>query len=645
MKTSKAFGDAIIASSLIITLIIVTLVLFWPGLSGPFLLDDRHNISPLEFKTLDVESLLNVAASNTSGILGRPISALSLALTQHFSGPSAYAFKYTNLMIHCVIGLLLFWLTLRVLQEIKPRLTEHQSWIIAGIIALLWLIHPLNVSTVMYAVQRMAQLAILFSAAAVLSYVIGRQALATDNIKVFWLGVLGLSVFIPLALFSKENGVLIPLYVIALELFIFSRKSLSSKAFKHLAAFQSLWIIIPISLGALYFITHHEQLLVSYQVRDFDLSERLLTQTHVVLFYIQLILLPSLSQMSLFHDSFPVTRSLDLSTLLSILAIVTILAAAYALRKKHPILAFGIYWFFLSHLLESTIFPLEMVFEHRNYLAMYGLLLPLGYYTAKMIPHTSVRKAFAFTSLLIIIIIILGSQTFSRATVWSSTESLRIVTQMDRPNSVRANSALANLLLQRGDVENAFKFLGAAENIAPHEPGVPLHKILAYCYTDEIPKQQIEAAQQKLSNEKFTPYALSGIDILIQRKFTNGCPPLNAVDLIKLTESALISTKRNSNQTDTTYLLMMNARTHLLNDNVETALNSYDLAFEIDNTLVQALYEKTDFLISLNRLVEAKATLSFIRSTKQGQLITERSKINQLQDLIDEASTAQQAVE
>jgi hypothetical protein len=48
-------------------------------------------------------------------------------------------------------------------------------------------------------------------------------------------------------------------------------------------------------------------------------------------------------------------------------------------RKRFPIVAFAVLWFLVGHSLESTVFPLEIIHEHRNYLPALGPLLALTY--------------------------------------------------------------------------------------------------------------------------------------------------------------------------------------------------------------------------------------------------------------------------
>lgn len=617
-------------------LIAVVLVLYWPGLNGPFLLDDQNNISPLAFKSITLDSIIDVVSHNTSGLLGRPISVLSLALTQHFSGASSFAFKYTNLMIHCLIGLLLAWLTGRILLTLYPQDSKPHTWAVAFVVAFLWLIHPLNVSTVLYAVQRMAQLSMLFTIVGLLCFVIGRQALIDGRRSAFWLGSIGAGIAFLLSVFSKENGALFPLYLGALEVLVFSKKQIPERFRTDLIVFRYLWIILPLICGAIYLVYAHSDILGGYQNRNFDLPERLLTQVHVIFFYLRMILLPRLKDMSLYHDDFPISTSVDITTTLLASAIIAMIAVAYIVRHKHPLISLGIAWFFISHLMESTFIPLEMVFEHRNYPAIYGLLLPIVYYVIPAQKNSKVFKRTRITTL-IFMSLLLCTQTALRTNAWAKKDTLLLVTAHDHPKSSRVHSELANLFFLKHDIAGGLAQLELAEKLTPFEAGVNLHQILVSCQTNNIPHGLIEKTKQKLANNIFTPYALSGIDVLIQRKMGNQCDPIVPTEITSLVERAIDGAEKGNSIADQSYLYMLLARTYLTQGKFDLAMKNYDKSYNIMPKSLRPLIEKADLQIGQRKLKEAQITINTIKSTKAGRSITEKHNIDKLQHLMDTA--------
>ena len=216
-------------------------------------------------------------------------------------------------------------------------------------------------------------------------------------------------------------------------------------------------VILPLAAGAILFGPWIDDLLGWHGGRGFSGLERLLTQTHVLALYLKLFLFPVPSSMSLFHDTFPLTRQLDLATLLLILGYSFALIAALAIGKRAPWIAFGIVWFFVCHLLESTIIPLELVFEHRNYLATLGLSATVTAAAWSILQAARLQRlALPFAGMLLLI---LGLNTAARASVWGDLELLLRTEYAARPHSVRVLSELATFESKRGHQAAAIDYL------------------------------------------------------------------------------------------------------------------------------------------------------------------------------------------
>jgi hypothetical protein len=103
------------------------------------------------------------------------------------------------------------------------------------------------------------------------------------------------------------------------------------------------------------------------------MSERVLTQFRIVLYYVTLLIYPDPSRLNLDYD-FPISKTMfdPPTTLISILIIAGLVGYSIWVAKKKPVLSFFILWYFGNLVIESSIFPLEMVFEHRLYLPAVG---------------------------------------------------------------------------------------------------------------------------------------------------------------------------------------------------------------------------------------------------------------------------------
>ena len=143
----------------------LTFALYWPGLAGPFLLDDFNTfIAKLPGDGSSFGVLLERVLADRSGPLGRPLAMISFAANAWLAGGlDAYPIKLTNLLLHLLTGLGLYRFTWVLLRPGSPLgLDERRAAWAALLATAVWLLHPLHVSTVLYAVQRMAILAALF---------------------------------------------------------------------------------------------------------------------------------------------------------------------------------------------------------------------------------------------------------------------------------------------------------------------------------------------------------------------------------------------------------------------------------------------------------------------------------------------------
>jgi tetratricopeptide (TPR) repeat protein len=194
-------------------------------------------------------------------------------------------------------------------------------------------------------------------------------------------------VYIPLALFGftllgfkcKENAALLPGFIFLVELCILKFRS-KGKVDKWIVLLFSTGFILLIGLALYQFSERPDWMTAGYRGRNFTLEERVLTQFRALIFYLSQIIFPSNSSLSLWHDDFVISTGFlqPISTLGSFILLIVLLTLAVCLIPKLPLIALGILWFFVSHSIESTVWPLELVHEHRNYLASFGVLLALG---------------------------------------------------------------------------------------------------------------------------------------------------------------------------------------------------------------------------------------------------------------------------
>ena len=350
---------------------------YWPGLHGQFLFDDLPNIIAVEsvrLETLSIESLSSVVGSGSSGPSGRPIAQLSFALNHYLNGLDPFAFKLTNLAIHLANGVQIFFLALRLFASLRVSTEQRRALIAAGLLASAWLLHPIQLLPVLHVVQRMTSLSAFFLLLALLCHIRWRDVGASRSVG--WL-LLGWGVFWQLSFLSKETGLLFPFFALAWEMIV--RRVVCGGLDRFARVFAAL-AGVTLALVVGYLLSPLANWLwAGYGLRDFSLTERLLTEGRVLWFYLGLILFPRLESFGLFHDDFTLSTGIftPWTTLPALIGLFGLAWLSWWLRNRMPLVSFGITWFLIGHAMESTFLPLELVHEHRNYLPLFGILLAI----------------------------------------------------------------------------------------------------------------------------------------------------------------------------------------------------------------------------------------------------------------------------
>jgi len=432
---------------LLAVVLVVGALVYIPGLSGDFAFDDTSNLlinDHLRIERLDFSTLRAAAFSGDAGPLKRPLSMLSFALNYYATGFDPFYFKLVNLGIHLLNGASLYLFLSLLLSALAKRtgntFARAQHQYLALVVTASWLLHPLALTSVLYVVQRMNSLAALFTLWGLIFYLWGRRRLdeggERKGIVLMVAGILGFGM---LASLSKENGVLLPLYALVLEATIFGFRTGSSSNRKKIYTLFIVTVAIPLLAATLYVAFHPEWLLSQYRIRAFTLSERLLTESRVLWLYIKWMLVPNNADLGLFHDDIPISTGFlqPITTLVSILAWLALLFGALLLRKRVPLVSFGLLWFLAGHSLESSFLGLELAHEHRNYLPMIGILLIA--FDALFTATRDGNLARSRTAVAITVVLLFGVVTSLRAAQWSSSISLNLSEAQHHPESVRAN--------------------------------------------------------------------------------------------------------------------------------------------------------------------------------------------------------------
>ena len=519
---------------------IAVFLVYFSGLNGPFVFDDIPNIlrNPgIRISTIDLSSLYTAAVSSPDNATPRPLAGLSFAVNYLFAGNPANAmgFKVTNLVIHLINTALVYWFVLLIVrraQENQP-LQANNRWLPA-FAAALWALHPLQLTSVLYVVQRMTSLCALFVLLGMILFIYGRQRLHEQKSHGIILMAAGWFTGLFLGLGGKEIAVLVLLYIPLIEYLFFSRADFHTTAGKHLPAFYALAIGLPLLLILGWIAMHPQIVYHGYEHRDFSMAERLLTEPRIIWFYLYLLFIPNIAAFSLYHDDIPISTGAftPWTTMPAIFLLLALVAVGFLSRKKYPLFSFAILWFLVGHALESTFLPLELAHEHRNYLPSIGPVLGVTY-SLGLAFHHRVRL---FPVLCGAIAIALASVTSLRAQTWGTEESLITTMGRNHPASPRTQAILAEFYAHRlgnlaeaqqhyelaaalepGDISYTIQMLintariSAAENAGQDKPDIgirakPVEPVISPRLRDRI--------GESLSSKPLSPNILFALDQL-----------------------------------------------------------------------------------------------------------------------------------
>jgi tetratricopeptide (TPR) repeat protein len=431
------------------------------------LLNETIHITDLSYSSL--KSTLYAHLEYPGEKMYRPVSLFTLGLNWYFGQDNVYGYHLVNIAIHIVTAIALFFCLLTISDT--PNMTSFNrgnAIFVALTGTLLWALNPVQTQAVTYIVQRMASLATMFYLLAILFYLYGRIALILPE-KLFYFS--GVFVLFFLSLGSKENAITLPFILVMAEVIFFA--DLQNKRVRKIIL-RSLLALIMVCLLAIIFIfvegSFSSWLNTAYEGRFFSLSERLLTESRIVVKYISQIFYPIPPRLSLSHDVV-VSRSLvePWTTFPSIILLMSLALLGAVSIKKNPLLAFAILFFLINHVVESTILPLELVFEHRNYLPSLFLFAPVASFVKSGINrycHEIKYISSLLTLFIIVIIIMFGAGTYIRNFDWMTTQSLWFDALKKAPNSFRPAYFSALWLQDNGYPQQALPLFERSFNFA-----------------------------------------------------------------------------------------------------------------------------------------------------------------------------------
>jgi len=392
-------------------ILLLLLVIYGSSFRAPFHYDDYVNIvdNPnIHLRDFSLHSLRNVLYGKKPNHTWdtRPLSYLTFALNYYVGRTDVFGYHAVNFAIHYLSSVLLFFLLhLTLAASFAVRDDPKHVYSLSLLSTIFWATHPIQVTAVTYIVQRMTSMAAMFYLMSMLFFALYRLT-AGKRQKIIRLALCILAGI--LAMLSKENAVMLPVSILLYEMLIIQGPGPNPGPKKRNGAIISLLVIITGMVVLACILTTPSAVFNGYQTRYFTMQERILTEPRVILFYLSLLVYPVSSRFTLLHD-IELSRNLltPWTTLPAIVLVMSIIPAGLYLSRKHPVISFGILFFFLNHLIEGTVIPLELIYEHRNYLPslfFFPIFIIMIFRLLSRIPGTGTIPVLCFFSGIILLV-------------------------------------------------------------------------------------------------------------------------------------------------------------------------------------------------------------------------------------------------
>jgi len=415
-------------------------VCYQPALSGAYQLDDFSNLGGLS-RVSDFDTALDFTLSGRAGPLGRPIALATFAWQASSWEQGATAFLTVNFLIHLLNAVLVAFCVYRL--SICMSTERSKAMMIAALTASAWVLMPLLATSSMLVVQRMTTLSATFVLLGMAGYLVARARIDDAPRR----ALIGMSASLIggtlLAMLCKESGLLLPVYVLVLEATVLKRPdTVENKLWR---SWQAAFLLMPLLLIVAYLATNLSYPDSVVQRRGFTAGERLLTEARLLWDYLFKTVLGMPSTLGIFQDPPIVAKNLwQPITLLACLSWLSLAAAAIVWRRRYPLAALAVLWYLAGHLIESTVVPLEVYFEHRNYLPIIGPMFGLCGYILLADKQIRIAGVTALAALVLVNAYFL----FIFASLWGEPSMASRHWAMRYPDSVRAVTTMATFQLQ-----------------------------------------------------------------------------------------------------------------------------------------------------------------------------------------------------
>jgi len=477
--------------SSILFLILIILICYGNILFNGFAFDDRYVI----VKSSLITSFKNLSILfspkyflNTVELSYRPVVTFSYFIDYFLWGKSPFGYHLSNLLLHILNSVILFFLLCKVFETIQNETDEKKyetNYKYAIIPTLFFAIHPATteaVNAISYREDLFVTLFLLLTVYLCVVY------LRKQN---FLLLVLLLITFF-LALFSKETAMIFPLLLITIMRMRFLRKQESSY-------FKSYFLFIPILFVLIIFIIIRFYLMspqtYSLDERHYNLYEKILNFFYLFNHNLRILIFPLFLRADYVFT--PASQDTIINNLIYIFSFFLYVLVFFYFLRSNKIISFSLLWIFITLLpvsnfislinpiadrylyfpfigitflvvgIMKSIFPFSISFLNVGNAYMRSLLSSNE--QTKVLRRNN--KTFQITFLIVSIFILLWYSylTVNRNTEWRDEKSLWESNLRYEPNSVIAYNGLALIAQSDGNIDKAIEYLQTGLDIKSND--------------------------------------------------------------------------------------------------------------------------------------------------------------------------------
>ena len=489
----------------IAAIIILGILVYSNTVHAPFVFDDEHYITGNPFiKDLNYflhpSTAKDLKTANTflfDSFAIRYIGHLTFALNYALHGLNVAGYHGVNLCVHVLNALLVYWfvlltVTTRQFQTGDKEFSTSgpQGRMIALFSALFFVAHPVQTQAITYITQRFTSLSTMFFLLSLVLYIVWRNAASRSTTP-------GLATTADIGSGSSRLSPLTYIASVACAILAMKTKEITVTLPIVITLYEYLFFSGPLKKRALFLVPFFFALLTVFMayattgepitqvMRDMNGTAGnrtplptpvyLTTEIAVIVTYLRLLFMPI--DQNLDYD-YPIYHSFfDPTVLLSLFIIGTVLCSAVFLARghRHPLVSrlvpFGIFWFFITLAVESSVVPIyDVIFEHRMYLPSIGALIAVIGGSTALANRISIRypvmlKAFAAMAVTALLIVSLAA--YERNTVWRTELALWVDVTEKSPHKARGFNNVGHVYFEQGNFDMAWQYFRQALTLDP----------------------------------------------------------------------------------------------------------------------------------------------------------------------------------